>query len=97
MTLPTGSIYKPGIGRNSFRGPCFFDTDMSFAKQFTLDRFDHHNQLRLQVNAYNIFNVLQLAPITFNSGGSNIQSATFGESQSGNAGRVIEITARIQF
>jgi hypothetical protein len=49
------------------------------------------------VNAYNIFNILQLAPITFNSGGSNIQSGTFGESQNGDAGRVLELTARIQF
>jgi hypothetical protein len=30
-------------------------------------------------------------------GGSNIQSGTFGESQSGDAGRVLELTARIQF
>lgn len=99
-TQPTSvnaPLYVPGIGRNSFRGPCYFNTDMSFAKETSLDRYDRHMLLRLQVNAYNIFNILQLAPITFNSGGSNIASATFGESQSGNAGRVIEFTARIQF
>jgi hypothetical protein len=87
----------PGIGRNSFRGPCYFDTDMSFAKETTFEPFDRPVLLRLQVNAYNIFNTLQLAPISFNSGGSNIQSATFGESQNGDAGRVLELTARIQF
>jgi hypothetical protein len=96
-TSVNAPLYVPGIGRNSFRGPCYFDTDMSFAKETSLDRFDRHMLLRLQVNAYNIFNILQLAPITFNSGGSNIQSATFGESQSGNAGRVLELTARIEF
>jgi hypothetical protein len=96
-TSVNAPLYVPGIGRNSFRGPCYFDIDMSFAKETTFNPFDHSVLLRLQVNAYNIFNILQLAPITFNSGGSNIQSATFGESQSGDAGRVLELTARFQF
>jgi hypothetical protein len=96
-TTVNAPLYVPGIGRNSFRGPCFFGTDMSFAKEFVVDHFDHHTLLRLQVNAFNIFNILQLAPITFNSGGSNIQSATFGEAQSGDAGRVIELVGRLQF
>jgi hypothetical protein len=100
-TTPPTSVnapfYVPGIGRNSFRGPCYFDTDMSFAKETTFNPFDRPVLLRLQVNAYNIFNILQLSPITFNSGGSNIQSGTFGESQSGDAGRVLELTARFQF
>lgn len=96
-TSVNAPLYVPGIGRNSFRGPCYFDTDMSFAKEIVLDRFEHNTLLRLQVNAFNIFNLLQLAPIGFNSGGSNIQSATFGEAQSGDAGRVIEFVARLQF
>jgi hypothetical protein len=96
-TSVNAPLYVPGIGRNSFRGPCYFDTDMSFAKEVTLDRFDHHTLLRVQVNAYNIFNITQLQPITFNSGGSNIQSATFGYAQGADAGRVLELTARIQF
>jgi hypothetical protein len=95
----TNYTYKPGIGRNSFRGPCYFDIDMSFAKQFTLNRYEHNTQLRLQVNAYNIFNILQLQPIpNGNTNGSAIiTNSTFGESLGGDAGRVIEITARIQF
>jgi hypothetical protein len=98
-TLPSGSNYAPGIGRNSFRGPCYFDTDMSFAKQFEFDRFEHHTQLRLQLNAYNIFNALQLAPIPNGNAGSGalITSGIFGMSQNGDAGRVLELTARIQF
>jgi hypothetical protein len=101
-TSPTSEnapSYVPGIGRNSFRGPCFFDTDMSFAKQITFDRFDHHSVLRFQANLFNIFNVPQLQPITNGNGnpGANIQSATFGESQGSDAGRVIEFVARLQF
>ncbi len=102
ITAPTSvnaPAYTPGIGRNSFRGPCYFDTDMSFAKEVALDRYDHHTLLRLQLNAYNIFNLLQLQPITNGNADGNaiITSATFGEAQSGNAGRVLEISARIQF
>ena len=96
-TSVNAPLYVPGIGRNSFRGPCYFDTDMSFAKEVALDALDHHAVLRFQANAYNIFNILQLQPIGFNSGGSNIQSATFGYAQGADAGRVIEFTARIQF
>jgi hypothetical protein len=72
---------------------------MSFAKEVALDRYDHHTLLRLQLNAYNIFNLLQLQPITNGNADGNaiITSATFGEAQSGNAGRVLEISARIQF
>jgi hypothetical protein len=51
------------------------------------------------VNAYNIFNILQLQPITNGNAnpGANIQSATFGEAQGADAGRVVEFSARIQF
>jgi hypothetical protein len=98
-TSESNPVYVPGIGRNSFRGPCFFDTDMSFAKQITLDRFDHHTVLRFQANLFNIFNIPQLQPITNGNAnpGANIQSATFGQSQGSDAGRVIEFAARIQF
>jgi hypothetical protein len=99
ITPPKTSIYTPGIGRNSFRGPCFFSADMSFAKEIALDRFEHHTLLRLQMNAYNIFNILQLQPLTNGNANGNaiITSGTFGDSQGGDSGRVLEFTARIQF
>jgi hypothetical protein len=98
-TSVNAPAYKPGIGRNSFTGPCYFDIDMSFAKEAALDFRDHHSLLRFQVNAYNIFNILQLQPITNGNAnpGANIQSATFGMAQGADAGRVIEFLARIQF
>jgi hypothetical protein len=72
---------------------------MSFGKQVVLDKFDHHSLLRFQVNAFNIFNILQLQPITNGNAnqGANIQSATFGYAQGADAGRVFEFVARIQF
>jgi hypothetical protein len=96
-TLPPLGVYKPGIGRNSFRGPCYQDMDFSVAKQFSHDFGDHHTLLRIQANMYNFFNELQLQPIGNNSGGSNIASAYFGYSQAADSGRVIELLARFQF
>ncbi len=96
-TLPPLGVYKPGIGRNSFRGPCYQDIDMSFAKEFAHDFGDRHTMLRLQANMYNAFNKLQLQPIGNNSGGSNIASAYFGYAQAADEGRVIELLARFQF
>jgi hypothetical protein len=96
-TLPPLGVYKPGIGRNSFRGPCYQDVDMTFAKEFAHEFGSHSTFLRLQANMYNIFNIEQLAPITFNSNSSNILQPYFGYATAANAGRVIELLARIQF
>ena len=95
--LPPKGVYAPGIGRNSFRGPCYQDVDLSVAKQISHDFGDHHTLLRIQANMYNFFNELQLQPIGNNTPGSNIASAYFGYAQAGNSGRVIELLARIQF
>jgi hypothetical protein len=96
LQFPT-QVYKPGIGRNSFRGPCYQDVDMSVAKQFAFDIGDHHNLFRIQANMFNVFNQLQLQPIGNNSGGSNIASAYFGYAQGADSGRNIEVLARLQF
>ena len=100
ITPPANTItYVPGIGRNSFTGPCFFDTDISVAKEVRLEALKHSNSLKFQANFFNAFNKLQLQPITNGNAnpGANIQSATFGYAQGGDAGRVIEFLARLQF
>jgi hypothetical protein len=96
LQFPT-QVYKPGIGRNSFRGPCYQDVDMSLAKEFNHNFGERHTLLRIQANMYNAFNELQLQPIGNNSGGSNIASAYFGYSQGSDSGRVIELLARFEF
>jgi hypothetical protein len=95
--LPPTGVYRPGIGRNSFRGPCYQDVDLSLAKEFAFDLGDHHSLLRIQANMYNAFNELQLQPIGNNSGGSNIASPYFGYAQAADSGRVIEVLGRLQF
>jgi hypothetical protein len=96
---PNSHAYVPGIGRNSFRGPCYKDLDVSFAKQFAYDFGDHHTLLRFQANMYNPFNILQLQPIQNGNSnpGANINNQYFGYAQGADAGRVIEFLARIQF
>lgn len=98
--LPAGTkAYTPGIGRNSLRGNCYKDVDLSAAKQFAFDYGDHHSLLRFQANFYNAFNILSLSPILNGNadGGANILSSTFGRAPQGNAGRVIELSGRLQF
>jgi hypothetical protein len=98
-TLPPNFSYQPGIGRNSFQGPCYFDVDMSVAKEFGFDAWDHHSLFRFQANFYNAFNKLQLLPITNGNAnnGANIQNKFFGFAQGAGAGRQIEFIARLQF
>lgn len=100
VTPPKNShAYVPGIGRNSFRGPCYQDVDLSFAKELRHDFGDHHSVLRIQANMYNPFNILQLQPITNGNSnpGANINNQYFGYAQGADSGRVIELQGRIQF
>jgi Carboxypeptidase regulatory-like domain len=87
----------PGIGRNSFSGPCYLDTDMSFAKEQSFSVKDQPVQLRFQANFYNIFNKTNLQPITFGSPEATIENSLFGLSPGADAGRVLEFFARLQF
>ncbi len=93
------SAYAPGIGRNSFRGPCYVDVDLSAAKEIKYELLGHNTLLRFQADAINAFNILTLQPITNGNAnaGAQITSANFGEAQGANAGRVIEFQARFQF
>jgi hypothetical protein len=102
-----GTPGPPGIGRNHFNGPCFMDTDLSFAKQVTFGWHDHQALLRFQANTYNIFNHTNLQPISFGSSeayvsftdtpGTHVNNPLFGLSPGADNGRVIEFFARLQF
>ena len=65
-TLPPGQnyVYTPGIGRNSFTGPCYRDVDLSLAKEVQFEGLGHTATLRFQANMFNAFNLLNLSPIT---------------------------------
>lgn len=102
-----GTPGPPGVGRNSFNGPCYRDVDMSFAKQVTFSFGEHAALLRFQANLYNIFNLTNLTPLSFGSpettisnvttAGTNVINPLFGLAPAADNGRVVEFFARIEF
>ena len=44
------------IGRNQFRGPAYFDTDLSIKKSFRVTKNENGLKLTLGANAYNVLN-----------------------------------------
>ena len=102
-----GKPGAPGIGRNSFNGPCYKDFDMSFAKQVTFSPHDHQFLVRFQANLYNIFNLTNLTPLAFGSSettisnvttaGTHVDNPLFGLAPAADNGRVVEFFGRIEF
>ena len=98
-------VNPPGIGRNGFRGPRYFSTDISISKRFDLPkglRISENTGLDLRVNLFNAFNNLNLAPFGFASDSTRINNddnpnPRFGRATTGLAGRVIELQARFSF
>jgi len=72
---------------------------MSVAKQFAHDFGERHTLLRFQMNVFNVFNLLELQPITNGNSnpGANINNQYFGYAQGADSGRVVELQGRIQF
>lgn len=97
---PNFELNPPAVGRNAFRGPKYFNVDMSLAKRFGLGGLAGLREgahLELRVNAFNIFNTLNLAPFNFADGNLFFNNANFGEATSDLAGRVVELQARFRF
>jgi hypothetical protein len=110
---PNGTIAPPGIGRNSFRGPSYFNIDLSLVKQTRLPGFlGEAANLELRANFFNAFNIRNLSSFAFGSravtigdfdSGANgglgrvISNLDFGKATTGLAGRVVELQARFRF
>jgi Carboxypeptidase regulatory-like domain len=106
---PTGQVSFgpiptiPGITRNSFRGPGYFDVDATLSKSFGLPTFKiigENAKIEFRANFYNLFNKLNL---NGNNGAftggiqSDINNVHFGESQTALGARIIELQARFSF
>jgi hypothetical protein len=90
--LPTA----PGIGRNFFTGPGYFDVDATLSKAFGLPRMriiGENAKLEFRMNFYNLFNKLNLRSDIQ----SDILNSHFGEAQAALGSRTIEIQARFSF
>ena len=94
---PNFALNPPGVGRNAFRGPKYFNVDMSLAKRFGIPGLGETPNLELRVNAFNVFNTLNLTPFNFAEGNLFFTSGNFGQALSGLAGRVVELQARFRF
>ncbi|HLH00315.1 MAG TPA: hypothetical protein VKX49_28680, partial [Bryobacteraceae bacterium] len=85
----------PGITRNSFTGPGYFDIDATLSKSFGLPRMKiigENGKIEFRANFFNLFNKLNLwNPQT------DILNPHFGEAQNALGARVIEMQARFSF
>jgi len=103
LTTINGNLLSgnpPGIGRNSFRGPRYFNVDLSLSKRFDLPkgfRLSESTGLDLRVNLFNAFNNLNLASFGFADPSTVITDSRFGQATRGLAGRVVELQARFSF
>ncbi len=91
---------RPGIGRNSFRGPKYSAVDFSLVKQTGLPNYlglGEGANLEIRANFFNAFNSLNLTPFGFGSAEARIESPNFGRANAGLSGRVIEFQARFSF
>lgn len=90
----------PGIGRNVFRGPRYFSTDLSIAKGIDLSFVGFLGEaakLDLRFNFFNLFNNLNLAPFTAGSNSTRVDNVQFGFATGALAGRIGEFQARFSF
>ena len=93
-------LNRPGVGRNVFRGPKYFNVDMSFIKSFGLPEFgwlDESARIDVRFNFFNIFNTLNLAHFNANTDPTRVDRAQFGTATSAYAGRVGEFQIRFSF
>ncbi len=100
---PAGSFTsppRPGVGRNSLRGPNYFSVDMTLLKRFTFPSLPFLGEragIEFRANAYNLFNRLNLAPFSANADNTQIQHVDFGRAIRALSGRVAEFQVRFSF
>ena len=87
-------LNPPGIGRNVFRGPRYFDVDMAFAKRFGLTE---SSNVEVRFNFFNIFNHLNLAPFNALTDNTRVNLGAFGTATQALAGRTGEFQIRFNF
>jgi hypothetical protein len=92
--FPIPAPGQPGtLGRNTFRGPRYFNVDLLMARIIRtpwLNGTDGDLQLRLET--FNLFNTLNLS-----NPDNNMINATFGRSTSAQPGRIVQFSTRFSF
>jgi len=90
FTFPVAGAIGTG-GRNAFRGPRFFNVDMSLSKQF---RLSEQHTISFRAEAYNLFN-----NVNFGMPNANLsEPATFGRiSNTIGSSRMLQMALRYDF
>jgi hypothetical protein len=87
----------PGVHRNSLTLPGYKDVDLTLAKGFGLPKMPvlgENARFELRMDAYNVFNNLNLNPDSISN---NIGNSNFGTINSALAARVLQLGARFSF
>jgi hypothetical protein len=92
--FPIPTPGRPGtLGRNTFRGPRYFNVDLVLARALrTPWLFGPGGSLQLRLESFNVFNTLNL-----NNPDNNMINATFGRSTSAQPGRIVQFSTRFSF
>ncbi len=108
FTLPTGPFPAtapppplPGVARNFLTGPGYKDVDITLIKNFGLPKMRVLGDgavLDVRMDAYNLFNNVNLTGITNQISNDGIHSnPAFGQAQGALGSRTVELQARFQF
>jgi hypothetical protein len=93
---PPGPIPQaPGVKRNAFRGPRYFNVDATLSKAFglpTMPALGDAAKVEIRANFFNLFNLVNLSNVQ-----DDILNEHFGEARDGLAGRSVELQARFSF
>ena len=88
---------SPGVARNSLTLPGYKDVDLSLSKGFGLPKMPvlgENARFELRMDAYNVFNNLNLNP---NNISNNIGNSNFGTISAALAARVLQLGVRFSF
>jgi hypothetical protein len=93
--LPTaGSLGT--LGRNTFRGPRYFSTDVSLFKNVEVPWFGARDAtLQLRVEAFNVFDTVNFA--NFGLANSNVASTVFGRATAALPSREVQLGVKFIF
>jgi len=80
------------LGRNTFTGPRYFNVDMALVKAIRIPRLGRASDLQLRVEAFNLFNTVNL-----NNPTNDLSNPNFGKATSALPGRIVQFSARFQF
>jgi hypothetical protein len=90
LAIPDRSQPFGSAGRNTVRGPAFFQTDLGLHKQFPL--FSETTKLEFRVEAFNLFNHSNFA-----APDTNISNSTFGQLRTAFPAREIQFALKLYF